>query len=373
MKEAVVGAGDGGGGGGMAGCFLHSTSHHLLAGAIVVKGDSGHRVVMSVTMGGDSACDRGGAGRGELKSRRTEVELLPQSVLGVPANGIAKLMAPKPALCGQDIEVTFDALAFVGHPIALDQRAYSEGSTGQESQSLWGSKQLSQTRHERLTTFTFVLVVHLGCKSLNHWKEVARSAGLVWVHEQLRSGYLSMEVQRIQDLVQGNMSSQERAAKEAEAKQEAKSSADVAPRCLQVEQEGQMSSLVSEVVEERWSKGRVVESVSKASIYLIAPEVNLATVGVSEREAENIAESFDRFMPAEEAARKGEEGKGGEGKGGEERARNLRRKSSRVSRGWRGQGSPKLRLQKALQVFSQGKTLEALQHDIEIQTLAGSA
>ena len=117
----------------------------------------------------------------------------------------------------------------------------------------------------------------------------------------------------------------------------------------------------------------MVQSVSKASIYLIAPEVNLSTVGVSEREGENIAESFDRFMPAEEPSRKGEEERGKEDKGKEERASSMRRKSSRVSRGWRAQGFPKLRLQKALQVFSQGKTLEALQHDVEIQTLAGGA
>uniref|UniRef100_A0A7S4N3W5 Uncharacterized protein n=1 Tax=Guillardia theta TaxID=55529 RepID=A0A7S4N3W5_GUITH len=425
---------------------------------------------MSVTMAGGSeapALDKVEEAGRELVSRRSAVQLLPQSVLGVPANGIAKLMAPKPALCGQDIEVTFDALVFVGHPISLDQRAYSEGSISQEShQILRGSKQLSQ-RHERLTTFTFVLVVHHGCKSLNHWKEVARSAGLVWVHEQLRSGYLSMEVQRIQDLVQGNISSQERASKENEPKLEGSSTDLVGNNPSHVEIERQKSSLVAEVVEvfeslnvhgsasvlvnswlnlhvrvgaataanapsprkydtllllqprdeilrelpadcsldlalvvrkadplktlkrlsdeldiplqrvfvlsqhlERWSKGRVVQSVSKASIYLIAPEVNLSTVGVSEREGENIAESFDRFMPAEEPSRKGEEERGKEDKGKEERARSTRRKSSRVSRGWRAQGSPKLRLQKALQVFSQGKTLEALQHDVEIQTLA---
>jgi hypothetical protein len=38
----------------------------------------------------------------------------------LPANSIAKLLAPKPALCGQDLEITINDLTFLCHPVKFD-------------------------------------------------------------------------------------------------------------------------------------------------------------------------------------------------------------------------------------------------------------
>ena len=50
----------------------------------------------------------------ELPAWGPYVQFHPQTVAGVPAKGIAKLMAPKPAMCGHDVQVSFDSLVFLG-------------------------------------------------------------------------------------------------------------------------------------------------------------------------------------------------------------------------------------------------------------------
>jgi hypothetical protein len=93
----------------------HGDHHHLVAAAIVVNGDSGHRVVMCVSDARDAqdtdiATDdlpaaRAGQGAAgglaggpkegaEQPSWASHVQFHPQTVAGVPAKGIAKLMAP---------------------------------------------------------------------------------------------------------------------------------------------------------------------------------------------------------------------------------------------------------------------------------------
>lgn len=114
--------------------------------------------------------------------RTSRVQFHPQTVAGVPAKGIAKLMAPKPALCGHDVQVSYDSLIFLGHPTALDQKQHTEGGG------------------EALTTFTFVLVVQEGCRSVDKWKEVVQVAGNAWYYEQMRCGYLSTEIQRLSEI-----------------------------------------------------------------------------------------------------------------------------------------------------------------------------
>jgi len=61
------------------------------------------------------SCDKASEDTDEDQvSSASHVQFHPQTVAGVPAKGIAKLMAPKPALCGHDVEVTYDSLVFLG-------------------------------------------------------------------------------------------------------------------------------------------------------------------------------------------------------------------------------------------------------------------
>ncbi len=60
----------------------------------------------------------------------SEVILHPTTVHGLPANSVAKLLAPKPALCGQDLEVTINDLTFLGHPVKFDMRALDGSEVG---------------------------------------------------------------------------------------------------------------------------------------------------------------------------------------------------------------------------------------------------
>ena len=166
----------------------------------VSAGDSGHRVVLCVSHdtysgelagggdGEDKVVGHGSAGPAGVKDaaeqsmRTSRVQFHPQTVAGVPAKGIAKLMAPKPALCGHDLRVSYDSLVFLGHPTVLDQKQHTEGGG------------------EALTTFTFVLVVQEGCRAMDRWKEVVQVAGNAWYYEQMRCGYLSSEIQRLSGL-----------------------------------------------------------------------------------------------------------------------------------------------------------------------------
>jgi hypothetical protein len=98
--------------------------------------------------GGDSACNSA-----DLSSC-SHVQFNPQTVAGVPAKAMAKLLAPKPAMCGHDLQVTIDELVFLGHPTVVDQKqqAPPEGS----------SEAAARPFREMLTTFTLVLVVQAG-------------------------------------------------------------------------------------------------------------------------------------------------------------------------------------------------------------------
>jgi hypothetical protein len=58
---------------------------------------------------------------------KSEVVLHPTIVHGLPASSIAKLLAPKPALCGQDLEVTVNDLTFLGHPVKFDLPSAEDG------------------------------------------------------------------------------------------------------------------------------------------------------------------------------------------------------------------------------------------------------
>ena len=177
-----------------------------MAAAIIVNGDSGHRVVLCVSDGATSAQNADVSSDGEPSARGTpvgscinegvaeqsswasHVQFHPQNVAGVSAKGIAKLMAPKPALCGHDVQVSFDHLIFLGHPTVLDPKQLGDTTTD-----------AARAHHEALTTFTFVLVVRGGCRAVPKWKEVVQAAGNVWLHEELRCGYLSTQIQRISE------------------------------------------------------------------------------------------------------------------------------------------------------------------------------
>ena len=137
-------------------------------------GDSGHRVVLCVSRDrasldaefavddrqpGDSSgaggTYRGGgaATEGADLSSVSHVHYNPQTVAGVPAKGIAKLMAPKPAMCGHDLEVAIDSLVFLGHPTVVDQKQQAPAEASPDAPR--------PAHRETLTTFTFVLVVQV--------------------------------------------------------------------------------------------------------------------------------------------------------------------------------------------------------------------
>ena len=95
--------------------------------------------------GGNGACNSADL------SFCSHVQFNPQTVAGVPAKAMAKLLAPKPAMCGHDLQVTIDELVFLGHPTVVDhkQQPPPEGS----------SEAAARPFREMLTTFTLVLVV----------------------------------------------------------------------------------------------------------------------------------------------------------------------------------------------------------------------
>jgi hypothetical protein len=80
----------------------------------------------------------------------SHVHFNPQTVAGVPAKAVAKLLAPKPAMCGHDLQVTIDELVFLGHPTEVDQKQQAPPE---------GADAAARPFREMLTTFTFVLVV----------------------------------------------------------------------------------------------------------------------------------------------------------------------------------------------------------------------
>jgi hypothetical protein len=92
----------------------------------------------------------------------------------------------KPALCGHDVQVSYDSLIFLGHTTVLDQKQHIEGAG-------------DNSRREALTTVTFVLVVREGCRTVAKWKEVVQAAGNVWFYEEQRCGYVSSQIQLISE------------------------------------------------------------------------------------------------------------------------------------------------------------------------------
>ena len=104
------------------------------------------------------------------------------------------MLAPRADAPPQDIAITFDDLVFLGNPTV----ARREQRSGEAAGSAEATKDVAQKpSEERLTTFTFVLVIRSGCRSMQRWREAARAADNVFRFEQQRIGYVSAETQRI--------------------------------------------------------------------------------------------------------------------------------------------------------------------------------
>lgn len=104
----------------------------------------------------------------------------PTHVLGVPANGLAKLLAPKPGpLCGRPLEVTVEeggrTLTFIGQPTTVSARQAAVQHVDTRGESFDGLENITsgvQTMvcpllpgaHEALTTFTLVCVLSGPCR-----------------------------------------------------------------------------------------------------------------------------------------------------------------------------------------------------------------
>jgi len=103
------------------------------------------------------------------------------------------VLAPRADAPPQDIAITFDDLVFLGNPTV----ARREQRSGEAAGSAEATKDVAQKpSEERLTTFTFVLVIRSGCRSMQRWREAARAADNVFRFEQQRIGYVSAETQR---------------------------------------------------------------------------------------------------------------------------------------------------------------------------------
>ena len=157
---------------------------HLKSVSLVVNGDSGHRFVCTVQhdessrfvryiafktfirvefvlfrfsrpFGNDITGNLDYQERGYPDQRepgstvKSEVILHPTIIHGLPAHSVAKLLAPKPALCGQDLEVTINDLTFLGHPLKFDIRSLDEDG---------------EVKDEQLTSVNFVFAVQYGCR-----------------------------------------------------------------------------------------------------------------------------------------------------------------------------------------------------------------
>jgi hypothetical protein len=157
----------------------------MLGVCLVISGDSGKQLVFahpppqtqtaSATSAPLNTASTIPVPSDEKKTNGTTTAIATNTLFYFPENKFAPFFCPEPVLCNRVLEIQIGKFKFISFPVTLPTRSTHE-----------------------ITFFNVVFVIRFNDRDSEMYKDIAVKLGKALKHEQMRCGFLSNEVKRMQ-------------------------------------------------------------------------------------------------------------------------------------------------------------------------------